>query len=181
MRWIFVGLFLFSAFSLPGHTAQEIWILIDTSRQKLSVMRENEMLLVFDDIAIGRYGASRSRMKGSNQTPLGSFQISWIKRHNRYYRFYGINFPNQEMADLALAEGRISRQVWESITSAIESTGMAPQDTSLGGYIGIHGVGKGDQAVHSRFNWTNGCVAITNTQIDRLDPWIKLGMRVVIQ
>jgi len=181
MRWIFIGLFLLSVFPFSGYAAQEIWILIDTSEQKLSVMREDEILLVFDDIAIGRYGASRSRMKGSNQTPLGSFQISWIKRHNRYHRFYGINYPNQEVADLALAEGRISRQVWESITSVIESTGMAPQDTSLGGYIGIHGIGKGDQAIHSRFNWTNGCVAVTNTQIDQLAPWITLGTRIVIQ
>lgn len=144
-------------------------------------MRENKVLLTFDNIAIGRYGASRSRMKGDNQTPLGSFQISWIKQHNRFYRFYGINYPNQEVADLALSEGRISRQVWENIANTIESTGSPPQDTSLGGYIGIHGIGKGEQTVHSRFNWTNGCIAITNAQIDQLNPWIKLGTRVVIR
>lgn len=181
MRWVFVGLFLLSLFACPSFAAQEIWILIDTSEQKLSIMRDDKVLLVFDDIAIGRYGASRSRMKGSNQTPLGSFQISWIKQHNLYYRFYGIDYPNREVADLALSEGRISRQVWKNIISALESTGMPPQDTPLGGYIGIHGIGKGDKKMHSHFNWTNGCVAITNAQIDQLSSWVKLGTRVVIQ
>ncbi|ABI58824.1 MULTISPECIES: L,D-transpeptidase family protein [Nitrosomonas] len=181
MRWILTGLFLLLVFPLPSRAAQDVWILIDTSEHRLSVMRKDKVLLTFDNVAIGRYGASRSRMRGDNQTPLGSFQISWVKQHDRFYRFYGINYPNREVADLALSEGRISRQVWENIMNAIESTGLSPQDTSLGGYIGIHGIGKGDQAVHSRFNWTNGCVALTNVQIDQLNPWVKLGTRVVIR
>lgn len=181
MRWILTGLFLLLIFPLQSHAIRNVWILIDTSEQQLKVMQKDKALLTFNNIAIGRYGASRSRMKGDNQTPLGTFRIGWIKQHNRFYRFYGINYPNQEAADLALSEGRISQQVWENITNAIESTGLPPQDTSLGGYIGIHGIGKGDQVVHSRFNWTNGCVAITNAQIDQLNPWVKLGTRVVIR
>lgn len=181
MRRVFARLFLLLLFPFSSYAAQEIWILVDTSEHKLSVMRNDKALLVFDDIAIGRYGANRSRVKGSNQTPLGSFQISWIKQHNLYHRFYGINYPNREVADLALSEGRISRQIWENIINTIETTGMPPQDTPLGGYIGIHGIGKGDKTVHSRFNWTNGCVAITNAQIDQLSSWVKLGTRVVIQ
>lgn len=179
MHWILAGMLL--VFSLQGHAEQDIWVLVDTSAHRLSVMRGNETILLLNNVAIGRYGANRSRMKGGNQTPLGSFQINQIKQRSRFYRFYGIDFPNREVADLALSEGRISQKEWSDIVSVIASTGSSPQNTSLGGYIGIHGLGKGDEVIHSRFNWTSGCVAITNSQIDQLNPWLKLGTRIEIR
>lgn len=179
--WVSVSLFLTLAFSFQSDANSDAWILIDTSEQRLSIMQGSREQLVFNNIAIGRYGASSSRMQGDNRTPLGSFQISWIKQYHRYNRFFGINFPNQEVADLALSEKRISRQVWSSITKAIESSKIPPQNTPLGGYIGIHGIGRGDHAIHTRFNWTNGCVALTNAQIDELSSWVKIGMKVIIR
>jgi hypothetical protein len=174
-------LFIFTIF-LHSYcfASNEIWIAVDTSKLKLSIMQNDKTKLVFDNISIGRFGASQSRMKGDNQTPLGTFRISWIKPHSRFYRFFGIDYPNRDSADLALTEGRITQEIWKSIIDGIDNNGIAPQDTPLGGYLGIHGVGRGDLAVHSRFNWTNGCIALTNTQIDQLSPWLKPGMRVVI-
>lgn len=167
--------------SFECYASSEIWVLIDTAKQQLSVMSGDKEQLTFSNIAIGRYGASSSRMKGDNQTPLGSFRVGWFKQSHRYYQFFGINFPNQEAADLALAEKRILRTTWMKITKALESNKLPPQDTPLGGHIGIHGVGRGDNAVHSSFNWTNGCIALTNTQIERLGALIKVGTRVVIR
>jgi lipoprotein-anchoring transpeptidase ErfK/SrfK len=56
-----------------------------------------------------------------------------------------------------------------------------PQHTPLGGYIGIHGVGSGDPEVHRAYNWTNGCVALTNAQIDILAEWARAGTPVEIR
>ncbi len=79
--WLYTSLFLALIFSFRSYANSDIWILIDTLEQRLSVMRGDKAQLAFNNIAIGRYGASSSRMKGDNQTPLGSFQISWIKQH----------------------------------------------------------------------------------------------------
>lgn len=176
--WLFIFLLLFS---LSARADSNAWILVDTTQLYLQVMQDDTPQLTLKNIAIGRFGASRSRMKGDNQTPIGTFHINWIKPHSRFYRFYGIDFPNKEVADLALTEGRISRQTWETIIRTIDTTGTPPQNTPLGGYIGIHGIGKGDEAVHARYNWTNGCIALTNTQIDQLAPWIRQGIKVVIR
>lgn len=180
-KWLCTIFCISALLSFKCHADSEIWILIDTTAQQLSVMRGDEEQLTFSNIAIGRYGASSSRMKGDNRTPLGSFQVSWFKQNHRYHQFFGINFPNQEAADLALAEKRISRVTWMRITNALRSNKLPPQDTPLGGYIGIHGVGRGDSAVHSDFNWTNGCIALTNAQINKLSTLIRLGTKVVIQ
>jgi lipoprotein-anchoring transpeptidase ErfK/SrfK len=42
-------------------------------------------------------------------------------------------------------------------------------------------VGEGSVAVHEQYNWTNGCVALTNDQIDRLARWVKIGTPVEIR
>ncbi len=179
--WLYIIFSIGVLLPLKCYANSEAWILIDTTEQQLNVMYGDKKQLTFSNIAIGRYGASNSRMKGDNQTPLGSFRISWFKQRHRYYQFFGINFPNQEAADLALAEKRISHEVWMKITRALKSNKLPPQDTPLGGYIGIHGIGRGDSAIHSGFNWTNGCIALTNAQIDKLGTLIKLGTRVVIR
>jgi lipoprotein-anchoring transpeptidase ErfK/SrfK len=35
--------------------------------------------------------------------------------------------------------------------------------------------------VHNRFNWTNGCIALTNEQIDELAGWAVVGTRISIR
>ena len=47
--------------------------------------------------------------------------------------------------------------------------------------IGIHGIGNGDIEVHKEYNWTNGCVALTNEEIDELVKWINIGTPVEIR
>jgi L,D-peptidoglycan transpeptidase YkuD (ErfK/YbiS/YcfS/YnhG family) len=59
--------------------------------------------------------------------------------------------------------------------------GQPPQNTILGGAIGIHGIGNGDPEIHKRFHWTEGCVAVTNEQIERLAELVDIGTRVVIR
>jgi len=41
-------------------------------------------------------------------------------------------------------------------------------------------IGAGDPKIHASYNWTKGCIALTNSQIDELAQWIRLGVRVVI-
>lgn len=158
----------------------ETWIVVDTTHLHLKVMQNDNVRLFLDNISIGRYGASKHRMKGSNQTPIGTFRIGWVKPDSRFYLFFGFNYPNREAADLALAENRISPEVWQTIIDAIERNEIPPQDTPLGGFLGIHGIGKGDRTIHATYNWTNGCIALTNDQIDLLSQWLKPGMRVEI-
>lgn len=179
-------LFFFFLFNLlvsdwtVADTLTETWIEVDTSRLRLTVMREGKVLLSIQDISIGRFGASRIRMRGSNLTPIGSFRITSIRDSRRFYKFFAIDYPNQEAADLALQENQIDRATWERITKAIANNRPVPQDTPLGGHLGIHGIGKGDIDIHRRYNWTNGCIALTNEQIDQLSHWLKPGMRIII-
>ena len=58
---------------------------------------------------------------------------------------------------------------------------IPPQNTPLGGQIGIHGLGNADERIHKVFDWTHGCIALTNPQIDQLSQWIDTGTVVKIK
>ena len=170
-------------FSLINYSAQahDIWIDVDTTKHTLAVMRGDTVQTIFENVAIGRYGTTWFKKTKDDKTPLGRFRIGWINENSRYYRFFGLDYPNRETAKRALEDSRITQKTWLSIIQAINNEKTPPQNTPLGGYIGIHGIGNGDPKVHDQFNWTNGCIALTNAQIDQLGEWIEPGIMVEIR
>ncbi len=160
----------------------ESWLLVDTKADKLTIMQGNHPIESFDRIALGSSGAGIKSGRGDNKTPVGVFRVGWINDHSRFRKFIGLDYPNPDYAERALREHRIDVLTYERIRAAWVKGRTPPQDTPLGGQIGIHGVGAGNPGVHGAgINWTSGCVALDNQQIDALRPWIKVGMRVEIR
>lgn len=161
--------------------AGDVRIFIDTDKRTLQVLEGDRVVATFTGIAIGRYGKTYFKTRGDNKTPLGNFRIGWIGKETRYHRFLGLSYPDMEAADRALVDGRIDEAQWQEIRRAVQAGKTPPQHTPLGGNIGIHGVGSGDLEVHREYNWTNGCVALTNAQIDILAQWAHIGTPVEIR
>ena len=159
----------------------EVWILVDTKEMKLSVMQGETVRRSYADISIGRSGTTSEKRGRDNKTPLGEFHILRIATDSPFRRFYALDYPSLQDAERALRDKLISPRQYAAIRKALRARRIPPQETPLGGYIGIHGVGRGDPSIHESFNWTNGCIALTNQQIDDLDQWIRLGMRVIVR
>lgn len=181
LKILLIGLFVFSIMQNVVRADNGIWIDVDTVEQTLSVMQGDTVQVVFENVAIGRYGTTWSKVTRDDKTPLGRFKVGWVNEKSRYYRFFGLDYPNLDTAKRALEENRIDEETWLSIKQAKSRGKTPPQDTLLGGHIGIHGIGRGDQEIHHKYNWTNGCVALTNEQIDQLGKWIKPGVWVNIR
>jgi len=160
---------------------RDIWILVDTREKVLSVLEGNSVRRTYREISIGRAGATLNKISGDNKTPLGDFRLVRIEPSSTFHRFLGIDYPTVADAERGLRAATISHEQYTAILQAIKARTIPPQETPLGGYIGIHGVGAGDPSVHQNFNWTQGCIALTNQQIDDLSKWVYLGMRVVIR
>ena len=163
------------------HASRDTWLLVDTEVQTLSVYRGDELLERFHNISLGRGGPSLDRARGDGTTPLGTFRIDAVRQSARFLLFFRIDFPRPEHALRALEVGRIDEQDYERIVRAFEREEPAPQDTPLGGQLGIHGLGTGSRQIHDALNWTQGCIALSNPQIRRLSRWIRLGMRVEVR
>ena len=180
---LLAALWLATAVCAPtsGLLAAEVWVLVDTNAETLTVMRDEQVVRVFRDIAIGRGGTARQRKRGDETTPLGDFRVTRVDRRSPFHIFIGLDYPASDQAEWAYRDKIIDRATYQSIRDAIQSGGVPPQNTVLGGHIGIHGLGPGDPDIHRRFNWTRGCVALTNEQIDALAGWVSPGTLVIIR
>ena len=167
--------------SAADATADEVWLLVDTENLTISVMRGKALLYKYDNIAIGSNGPSVARRVSDQTTPLGEFRISGINPRSRFHLFMAIDYPTMEHARSALADGRISPEEYMAVSNAWLGGEPPPQDTRLGGYLGIHGVGDGSTEIHGRVNWTDGCIAVTNEQIEELARWVGVGTRVSVR
>lgn len=161
---------------------RDSWLLVDTRSDTLSVMQGQKPIKVFPRIALGASGAGLKYRRGDNKTPLGVFRVGWINEQSKFKTFIGLDYPNVDYAERALRDHRIDQWTYQRVRDAWVNGYTPPQDTPLGGQIGIHGVGLGDPWIHSAgINWTSGCVALDNAQIAALRPWVKKGMRVEIR
>lgn len=166
-----------SAPRFPG----ELWVLVDDQEARLSIFRGRQLVERYSPISLGRGGAKPQRVRGDRTTPLGEFRVTRFNFDSKYHIFVGLDFPTPTHARMALDTGIYSQRDYDDYFSYYRRHGTPPQDTALGGYIGIHGVGVGDPEIHRRFHWTDGCVAVTDRQIEDLSSMIDIGTRVVIR
>lgn len=80
-----------------------------------------------------------------------------------------MHYPNADDAAAGLADGRLSAGQRDAIDRALAAGIKPPQRTSLGGEILVHG-GGGDR------DWTLGCVALDDADIDALRARLPADM-----
>ncbi len=188
LRVKFFLVFFLTVFALAsGHAAthtnypDDIWLLVDTKARKIEVKKGPFTLETLDHIAIGRGGAGSKMHRGDNITPHGEYRIGWIGERSSFKRFLGLTYPSVEDAKKALAKRIIDYPTYDRIVYAHMNHQIPPQNTPLGGQIGIHGLGSADASIHKLFDWTHGCIALTNSQIDHLSQLVDTGTLVKIK
>lgn len=120
-------------------------ILIDKSDRRLSLMQGQTILATFP-IALGGAPEGHKSEEGDQRTPEGRYRIDWRNDKSAYHLSLHISYP--DAADIARAE----------------ASGKNP-----GGMIMIHGQRNylGWLAyLTQRFDWTDGCIAVTNADMD---------------
>lgn len=158
-----------------------IWVLIDTQHDRAEVLRGDLPLVLFPNISWGRGGVAPIHTEGDETTPLGHYRITRIKYDSRFHVFIELNYPTLTHLDQAFRDGIVDSITYQDLLDYALAHGRLPQATELGGHIGIHGLGKADPRVHARFHWTQGCIALTDSQVDRLLEYVQVGTPVVIR
>lgn len=163
--------------------ADRFAIEVDKSKRLLIVRQGEEAHKVYP-IATGRGGPGDKQVLGDNKTPVGSYQVVGFNDSSKFEYFIRLNYPNVKDAFHGLKNEVIDRAEFDTIVAASRRSKLPPQDTTLGGAIGIHGLGlETDKKIHIHDNldWTEGCIALRNDQIQDLRNFISIGTRVVIK
>lgn len=160
----------------------EPWIFIDKSERRMVVNDGNGYRETFR-VALGQMPEGDKHREGDGRTPEGEFYVCNRIRHDRFHRFLGVAYPGPEDAEWGRRHRLLQPIEYRSIYRAHRRRTMPPWTTALGGNIGIHGYGRRrDRAAQHAAgrDWTDGCIAVTNDEIQRISDHIRIGTRVVI-
>ncbi len=149
---------------------------------KIVIRKEARLLELYDGsklirsypIALGFAPAGDKEREGDGKTPEGEFFIFTKNRQSRFHLSLGVSYPSIDDAKRGYAEGIIRKADHDAIISAIGKKKMPPQNTALGGEIYIHGGG-------ATRDWTLGCPAMNNPDIEEIYNAVPVGTPVTIR
>lgn len=132
------------------------------------VKSENRMFLINDGqvvkeyhVAFGQNPQGHKQQAGDQRTPEGNYTLDFKKEDSEFYRAMRISYPNNY--DKILAKNR----------------GVSP-----GGQIMVHGQKNGFEHMESftqTANWTDGCIALTNREMDEFMTLVHEGTPIQIR
>jgi hypothetical protein len=135
-------------------------IIIDKMAREARVYRKGIQVHSFG-IELGRNWIGDKRFQGDKATPEGYYTVLEKKKHpnTKYYKALLLDYPNTD--DI--------RRFGQD-----KSNGTLPGSADIGGHIEIHGEGgRGN-------DWTDGCIALNNRDMDILYNLAAEGARVTI-
>lgn len=144
--------------ALPDQQAD--MIIVDKSDRTLILQRDGQEIREYQ-ISLGGNPEGHKTQEGDERTPEGAYVIDWRNANSIAHLSLHISYPNQD--DVAQAEVR---------------------SVSAGGNIMIHGILNGWGwlgALQRYWDWTNGCIAVTNSEMREIWSLVPNGTTIRIQ
>lgn len=135
-------------------------IVIVKSARTMTLLSGANVLKTYK-VALGTVPVGPKRVEGDHKTPEGNYLIDAKNAHSQFHLSLHISYPSA--ADQQRAR----------------SAGARP-----GGAIMIHGLAKSFAflgPLHRQTDWTDGCIAVTNAEIEEIWNLVPVGTRVEIQ
>jgi murein L,D-transpeptidase YafK len=135
-------------------------IVVEKGRRRLTLLRNGVAVRRYS-VALGQNPVGAKRRRGDMRTPEGTYSIEARVERSRYHLALRISYPSA--ADVARAR----------------ALGVSP-----GGDIMIHGLPNGRGSVgaaHRQVDWTEGCIAVTNEEIEEIWRAVPLGTVIEIR
>lgn len=134
-------------------------VLVIKSKRMMLLLKDSEIVKVYR-ISLGKSPVGHKIKAGDKKTPEGRYILEAKKYPSKYYKAIRISYPNEQ--DILQAK----------------NLGVLP-----GGDIMIHGL-PADFAdigsIHRIVDWTDGCIAVTNEEMDELWELIPVGIPIDI-
>jgi L,D-peptidoglycan transpeptidase YkuD (ErfK/YbiS/YcfS/YnhG family) len=135
-------------------------VIVDKARHKTYLIKAGRIIHTYN-CDLGYNSAHQKLFSGDGATPEGKYQVTEVKKNgsSKYYKALLINYPN------ATDRSRFSEN---------KSRGIISSHARIGGLIEFHGEGGRGR------DWTEGCVALTNKEMDQLMQYVGHGTPITI-
>jgi murein L,D-transpeptidase YafK len=155
---VLLSLFLFCSFSFAEEKVIDSVVVYKAKRQ-MQLLSGTEVIKSYS-ISLGDNPIGHKVQEGDERTPEGNYVIDYRNPQSRYHLSLHISYPNEKDRENA------------------KKLGVSP-----GGNIMIHGSPKNFQWSESllkNMDWTDGCIAITNKEIEEFGRLVKNGTKITL-
>ena len=142
------------------HDAVADRIVVEKSARRLTLFQNGRVLKTYS-VALGRAPIAAKEYEGDHRTPEGNYTIDFHKPDSDYHLALHISYPEQRDIDRA-----------------------AVSDQSAGSDIMIHGLPNGRGWIgrfHRRNDWTAGCIALADFEIEEIYRAVPDGTPVELR
>lgn len=143
--------------SMPGQRLIADYLLVDKSERLLVAYQNGRPIRAYRGLQFGDAPMGHKRFQGDERTPEGVYTIDTRNPRSRFHLSLRISYPNRQDRAFASQYGR-----------------------SPGGDIFIHGQPTGMPG-RMRGDWTDGCIALTNEEIEELWQIVPDGTPIEIR
>ncbi|HEA51815.1 hypothetical protein LCGC14_2506030 [marine sediment metagenome] len=143
----------------PGESLVINKVLVKKGQRRLYLMNGEKVIRSYR-ISLGDNPEGHKLFEGDERTPEGDYTLDWRNSGSDFYKSIHISYPSGNDREMA--------QNW----------GLDP-----GGSIMIHGLpnGSGDMAfAYTGLDWTNGCIAVNNQEMDEIWQLVNDGTPIRI-
>ena len=134
-------------------------VIVNKSHKQMLLMHKGQIVRKYW-IALSNRPVGHKQFEGDKKTPEGRYILDYVKSRSTYYKAFHISYPNKKDIEYARSRGR-----------------------SPGGMIMVHGQPSNNSEYHDsvqRSDWTNGCIAILNHEIDEFISLVDPGTPITI-
>lgn len=137
-------------------------VVVKKSQRKMQLLKQGEVIKEYR-IALGDNPYGHKLQEGDERTPEGDYILDWRNPRSNYYKALHVSYPNERDQEVARALG-----------------------VSPGGMIMVHGMpnyvtSPVIRAEYRRRDWTNGCIAVDDHEMDEIWRLVRDGTPIRIQ
>ena len=113
------------------------------------------------EVALGRNPTGPKRNHGDGRTPEGRYRLDWRSDDSKFHRAIHVSYPNEHDVEFAQRAG-----------------------LEVGGGVMIHGLPTGAAwvgGVQSDYDWTNGCIAVSDDEMEEIWELVDDGTPIEIR
>lgn len=131
-------------------------IVVNKSSSMMYLLNERDVLKAYK-VNFGFAPAGPKQFEGDGKTPEGAYFINRRNPNSAFHLSLGISYPNEADVEFAQAQGK-----------------------RPGGDIFIHGQPNTDKKASRQKNWTAGCIAVKNREIEDIYAMVRDGTPITI-
>jgi lipoprotein-anchoring transpeptidase ErfK/SrfK len=156
-------------------------IVIEKSKRVITIYADEDPLIRYP-VELGFAPSGDKSIQGDGKTPEGELYVCTKNSASKFHRFLGLSYPQPDDAERGLTEKRITTKQRNQIINAHKTKAQPSWNTPLGGAVGIHGGGKFYDmgAALLGYDWTLGCIALTDEASEAIFVFAEMGTPVTI-